>query len=199
VDLCLPEEAAARLLNHALDLGLTLIDTARSYGLSEERIGRHLARRRDEFVLSTKVGYGIDGIPDWTYDCVVAGVDAARARLRTDVIDIVHLHSCGPGLLEAGEVARALADCAAAGAACSANTAATPAGSRRRRSATGVGRRLGRVTAPGQASRRCSSPLAISVSISSAPPTSVPLTNTIGKVGQPVHIFSALRRRQSPT
>ena len=111
----LSEDAAARVLNHALDLGLTLIDTARSYGLSEERIGRHLARRRDEFVLSTKVGYGVDGIPDWTYDCVVAGVDAARARLQTDVIDIVHLHSCGLELLEAGEVTRALADCAAAG------------------------------------------------------------------------------------
>jgi len=111
----LPEEAAARLLNHALDLGLTLIDTARSYGLSEERIGRHLARRRDEFVLSTKVGYGIDGIPDWTYDCVVAGVQAARDRLRSDMIDIVHLHTCGLELLEAGEVSRALADCAARG------------------------------------------------------------------------------------
>jgi aryl-alcohol dehydrogenase-like predicted oxidoreductase len=111
----LPDGAAARVLHQALDLGLTLIDTARSYGLSEERIGRHLAHRRDEFVLSTKVGYGVDGIPDWTYDCVVAGVDAARARLRTDVIDIVHLHSCGLELLEAGEVARALADCAAAG------------------------------------------------------------------------------------
>jgi hypothetical protein len=32
---------------------------------------------------------------------------------------------------------------------------------------------------------------------SSAPPTSTPLTKTIGKVGQPVHIFSALRRRHS--
>jgi aryl-alcohol dehydrogenase-like predicted oxidoreductase len=111
----LPEDAVARLLNSALDLGLTLIDTARSYGLSEERIGRHLAHRRDEFVLSTKLGYGVDGIPDWTHACVIAGVDAARERLRADVIDIVHLHSCGLELLEAGEVARALADCAAAG------------------------------------------------------------------------------------
>jgi aryl-alcohol dehydrogenase-like predicted oxidoreductase len=111
----LPEAAAARLLNHALDLGLALVDTARSYGVSEERIGRHLAHRRDEFVLSTKVGYGVDGIADWTFDCVVAGVDAARERLRTDVIDVVHLHSCGLDLLEEGEVARALEHCAAAG------------------------------------------------------------------------------------
>jgi len=114
-DPSLPEDAAARLLNHALDIGLTLVDTARSYGLSEERIGRHLARRRDEFVLCTKVGYGVDGVPDWTYACVVAGVDAARARLRTDVIDVVQLHSCGLDRLEEGEVARALADCAARG------------------------------------------------------------------------------------
>ena len=47
-----------------------------------------------------------------------------------------------------------------------------------------------------QASIFCSSPLASNFSTSSAPPTSVPLTNTIGKVGQPVHILSALRLRQ---
>jgi aryl-alcohol dehydrogenase-like predicted oxidoreductase len=111
----LSEGHAARLLHQALDLGLALIDTARSYGLSEERIGRHLARRRDEFVLSTKVGYDMPGQPDWTFDCVVAAVDAARDRLRTDVIDIVHLHSCGLDVLEAGCVVDALEHCRDAG------------------------------------------------------------------------------------
>jgi len=110
-DPTLDEAHAERLLHHVLDVGLTLIDTARGYGLAEERIGRALARRRDEFVLSTKVGYGIPGVPDWTYDCVIAGVDAARERLRTDVIDIVHLHSCGLETLANGEVTRALARC----------------------------------------------------------------------------------------
>jgi aryl-alcohol dehydrogenase-like predicted oxidoreductase len=110
-----PEDHAARLLNEALDLGLTLIDTARSYGLSEERIGRHLAHRRGEFVLSTKVGYGAEGLRDWTYDCVVAGVEAACNRLHTDVIDIVHLHSCDLDRLESGEVVEALEDCRRAG------------------------------------------------------------------------------------
>ena len=105
------EPEAAAMLNGVLDLGLTLIDTARSYGLSEERIGRHLAHRRGEFVLSTKVGYGVEGREDWTYECVMAGVDAARDRLRTDVIDIVHLHSCDPGTLRANEAARALLRC----------------------------------------------------------------------------------------
>jgi aryl-alcohol dehydrogenase-like predicted oxidoreductase len=110
-DPAIREDAASRLLHHVLDRGLTLIDTARSYGIAEERIGRHLAARRDEFVLSTKVGYGVPGVPDWTYECIVRGVDAARDRLRTDVIDIVHLHSCGLEILQAGEVTRALVRC----------------------------------------------------------------------------------------
>ena len=111
----LADSHAGRLLNHVLDAGLTLIDTARSYGMAEERIGRHLARRRDEFVLSTKVGYGVAGVPDWTYECILRGVDDARTRLQTDVIDIVHLHSCGQAVLEAGEVTHALAQCRAEG------------------------------------------------------------------------------------
>jgi aryl-alcohol dehydrogenase-like predicted oxidoreductase len=109
------EADAGGLLNAALDLGLSLIDTARSYGRSEQRIGRHLGRRRDEFLLSTKIGYGIAGVPDWTGACIRAGVDAARDRLRTDVIDIVHLHSCGMDVLGHGEVGEALAGCASAG------------------------------------------------------------------------------------
>ena len=109
------EDDAARLLNAVVDAGVTLLDTARSYGLSEERIGRHLAHRRGDFTLSTKVGYGVPGVPDWTYDCIVRGVDAARDRLRTDVIDIVHLHSCGLETLRAGEVTDALSWCVAAG------------------------------------------------------------------------------------
>jgi len=42
------EEHAARLLNRALDLGVTFVDTARAYGASEEVIGRALAGRRGE-------------------------------------------------------------------------------------------------------------------------------------------------------
>jgi aryl-alcohol dehydrogenase-like predicted oxidoreductase len=101
-----------RLLNQALDLGVTLIDTARSYGCSEERIGRHLAHRRGEFVLTTKVGYGVAGEADWTAGCVRRGIDEALGRLRTDVIDVVLLHSCDaaalsdPGILAALDEAR---------------------------------------------------------------------------------------------
>lgn len=109
------EAEAGRLLNAVLDLGVTLIDTARSYGLSEERIGRHLAHRRQQFLLSTKVGYGVEGVPDWSYDCIVLGVERALRLMHTDVIDIVHLHSCPLSVLQQGEVTRALLDCQRAG------------------------------------------------------------------------------------
>jgi aryl-alcohol dehydrogenase-like predicted oxidoreductase len=109
------EAEAGQLLNEVLDAGINLIDTARGYGLSEERIGRHLAHRRSEFVLSTKVGYGIPGFSDWTFECIVAGVEAALARMHTDVLDIVHLHSCPLHVLEQGDVVPALEDCQRAG------------------------------------------------------------------------------------
>lgn len=99
-----PEDEVARLLGAALDLGFSLIDTARSYGLSEERIGRHIGRRRKEFVLSTKVGYGVPGVADWTGPAVAAGIDAALVKLRTEVLDVVHLHSCPLDVLRNGGV-----------------------------------------------------------------------------------------------
>lgn len=102
------EDEAARLLNGAVDLGLRLLDTARSYGLSEERIGRHLAHRRSEIILSTKVGYGVEGYEDWTGPCVSAGIDRALRVLRTEWIDMVHLHSCPLETLRRGEVTGAL-------------------------------------------------------------------------------------------
>lgn len=107
-DGAIDENAVARLLNAALDLGITLIDTARGYGLSEERIGRHLAHRRREFTLSTKLGYGMPGHADWTAAAVSAGIDAALQRLVTDHIEIVHLHSCDIATLQSGEVIAAL-------------------------------------------------------------------------------------------
>jgi aryl-alcohol dehydrogenase-like predicted oxidoreductase len=109
------EADAGTLLNRVLDLGVDLIDTARGYGLSEERIGRHLAHRRQDFVLSTKIGYGVDGVPDWTYDCIVLGLERALRVLQTDWIDIVHLHSCPLPVLERGDVVQALVDARRAG------------------------------------------------------------------------------------
>lgn len=111
----LPELAAGRLLNQALDLGLNLVDTARGYGQSEARIARHLGHRRQEVVLSTKVGYGVAGVDDWTADAVRLGVDEALQTLQTDWIDIVHLHSCSLEVLKRGEVITALEEAQQAG------------------------------------------------------------------------------------
>jgi aryl-alcohol dehydrogenase-like predicted oxidoreductase len=104
----LSEEEAAAFLGGALDLGVALIDTARSYGASEERIGRHLAHRRGEFVLSTKCGYGIEGVPDWTGACIERGVDEALRRMRTDRIDVMHLHSCPLDVLRREDILDAM-------------------------------------------------------------------------------------------
>lgn len=114
-DPSLDEDHVGRLLNEAADAGIRLFDTARSYGLSEERIGRHLSWRRADVVLSTKVGYGIPGHEDWTSGCVRAGVDAALARMQTDHIDVIHLHSCPVHVLEHHGVLEALADARAEG------------------------------------------------------------------------------------
>jgi aryl-alcohol dehydrogenase-like predicted oxidoreductase len=107
-DAQLDEHEAETLLRTAVELGVTLIDTARSYGLSEQRIGRYLAPIRDRVVLSTKIGYGIDGVPDWTAECIARGIERALGLLATDRIDIVHLHSCPVEILARGEVIAAL-------------------------------------------------------------------------------------------
>ena len=95
----LPDDAAVeRLLNGVLDLGCTLIDTAPAYGVSEERIGRAIGRRRNEFVLSTKVGETFaDGKStfDFTRSGVERSLQRSQDRLRTDVLDLVFIHSNG--------------------------------------------------------------------------------------------------------
>lgn len=104
----LGEKEVDALLGGLLDLGVNLIDTARSYGLSEERIGRHLSHRRHEFVLSTKGGYGVDGVADWTGEVISRGIDAALARMKTDHIDIFFLHSCPADTLTHDDILGAL-------------------------------------------------------------------------------------------
>lgn len=99
---------AGDFLNEALDLGINLIDTARGYGLSEERIGRHIRHRRSEYILSTKGGYGVEETPDWTPECITRGVERALRLLGTDVIDIFHLHSCDIGTLRGSGVVEEL-------------------------------------------------------------------------------------------
>ncbi|MFH0735357.1 MAG: aldo/keto reductase [bacterium] len=107
-DLANEDKQVEAILNFALDNGINLIDTARGYFASEDRIGRFISHRRKEFVLSTKIGYGIDGENDWSYNCIIKGVEEALKLLCTDYLDIVHLHSCELGTLQHGEVITAL-------------------------------------------------------------------------------------------
>jgi aryl-alcohol dehydrogenase-like predicted oxidoreductase len=107
-DYAVSEKDSEKILNTVLDLGINLIDTARGYYASEERIGKYISNRRKEFILSTKVGYGIEGHTDWSYDIILAGVDNALRLMKTDYIDIVHLHSCDLNILHRSEVIEAL-------------------------------------------------------------------------------------------
>lgn len=98
----LPNEAeVAELLNGVLDLGINLIDTAPAYGFSEERIGAAVAHRREEFTLSTKVGETFeDGRSTYDFSAVAIrqSVERSLRRLKTDVVDLLFLHSNGDDL-----------------------------------------------------------------------------------------------------
>jgi aryl-alcohol dehydrogenase-like predicted oxidoreductase len=103
------------LLGGALDLGITLFDTAPSYGAGEARLQRFLSANRHRVQISTKGGYGVPGVPDWTYETIVQGLDLALGRLGVDTVDVFHLHSCPLDVLQRGEVIAALERCRAAG------------------------------------------------------------------------------------
>lgn len=89
------------VMHAALDQGITLIDTADSYGTSEERIGELLEGHRDDVVIATKFGSdtrrrGIDNGEDWdargSRRYIVRAVESSLRRLRTDWIDLYQLH-----------------------------------------------------------------------------------------------------------
>jgi hypothetical protein len=110
-------DQASSVLNGALDGGVNFLDTSTCYGISEELIGRTIAHRRDEYILATKAGHAIAGYDgeDWTYQTVADAVDRSLARMKTDRLDLVQLHSCEIEDLEKGEVIRALQDAKQAG------------------------------------------------------------------------------------
>ena len=92
------EQTAERLLNEILDLGINYIDTAPAYGLSEERIGKFLSHRRDEFVLQTKIGETFangQSTYDYSERALRESLDRSLRRLQTEVLDVVLIHSDG--------------------------------------------------------------------------------------------------------
>ena len=96
------DDAQSReVLRRALDLGVTLIDTADVYGpfTNEELVGSGLRGRRDEAFLATKCGLvlGPDGMGrNGRPEHVRAAIDASLQRLGTDRVDLWQLHRVDP-------------------------------------------------------------------------------------------------------
>jgi aryl-alcohol dehydrogenase-like predicted oxidoreductase len=97
----LDEDGSREVVGAALDEGITLFDTADSYGVSEARLGELLAGHRDDIVLATKFGSdsrarGNDNGEDWgargSRRYVIRAVESSLRRLRTDWIDLYQLH-----------------------------------------------------------------------------------------------------------
>ncbi|ANS74347.1 aldo/keto reductase [Paenibacillus yonginensis] len=103
------EQEVERLLHSALDAGLNVIDTAECYGDSEELIGKVLGGRRDDFYLFTKCGHasGLEG-GDWNPSMLESSIDRSLKRLKTDYVDVIHLHSCSEEVLRQGGVIEVL-------------------------------------------------------------------------------------------
>src|SRR3954451_24128172 len=83
------------MLNKLLDAGMNVIDTAASYPGSERFIGENLSHRRKDFVLISKCGSKIpeSDAPPWSATLVSDTVDRALKLLKTDVLDVMLLHS----------------------------------------------------------------------------------------------------------
>lgn len=94
-----------RTIHRAIDLGVTLFDTAEMYGpyLNEELLGRALTGRRDQVVIATKFGTllhrgdGTRGL-DGSAENVRLSVEGSLARLGTDHIDLYYQHRMDPGV-----------------------------------------------------------------------------------------------------
>lgn len=97
------EEQAAEVIHRALDLGVTLFDTAEMYGphTNEVQVGKALAGRRDQAFIATKFGIGynadrtalkVDGSPA----NVRRAIEGSLQRLNVDHVDLYYLHRVDP-------------------------------------------------------------------------------------------------------
>ena len=92
-------EASAKVIDTAIESGVTFFDTADRYGKgqSEDFLGRALGKRRDQIILATKFGMEMEkGQQGASPKYVLEAVDASLRRLRTDRIDLYQLHQPDP-------------------------------------------------------------------------------------------------------
>lgn len=93
------DEDANVFLNDVLDSGINFIDTAPDYGVSEERIGRSISSRRDEYFLATKCGCDyqqhedhLEVLHTWSRDVLLRNLETSLKRMQTDYIDLMQFH-----------------------------------------------------------------------------------------------------------
>ncbi|MBC8081216.1 MAG: aldo/keto reductase [Gorillibacterium sp.] len=97
------------LLDRALDAGLNVIDTAECYGNSEELIGNAVQNRRSDYYLFTKCGHPAGfNLEEWDPKLLELSIERSLQRLKTDYIDLIHLHSCSEEVLKRGDVIEVL-------------------------------------------------------------------------------------------
>jgi aryl-alcohol dehydrogenase-like predicted oxidoreductase len=115
-DVAPPEAEAVALLNRALDLGVTMLDTAALYGggENEKLLARAVMHRRAEFTLASKCVLDMPGgkrVLDGSPAAIAASIDRSLARLGTDHIDLMYLHRLDPNVAiedSVGALARAI-------------------------------------------------------------------------------------------
>jgi aryl-alcohol dehydrogenase-like predicted oxidoreductase len=101
------ENEGVALIHRALDLGITLLDTADVYGTSEVQVGKALRGRRDSVTLATKFGFdtGVSAnarreaagrIINGSAEYVRRACNASLQRLGVDHIDLYYLHRVDP-------------------------------------------------------------------------------------------------------
>jgi len=95
------QEASTKVINGALDAGITFFDTAEGYGngLSEIYIGNALKGRRDQVKLATKVGYNmlhVKGKGKGSRENIRVAIDLSLENLQTDYVDLYQLHRPDP-------------------------------------------------------------------------------------------------------
>jgi len=116
------DERSISVIDHALDIGVTLIDTADVYGpyTNEQLVGRALEGRRADAVLATKCGLGVLSVEPMEIarngrpEHVRAAIDASLERLGTDHVDLYQLHRTDPDV-PVEETWGAMAEIVAAG------------------------------------------------------------------------------------
>jgi aryl-alcohol dehydrogenase-like predicted oxidoreductase len=125
------------ILDAASEAGINVLDSAAMYGDAEKVLGQLLVGRRDDFLIVTKCGRHLPRLTgfsrllrrarrdvgaalhmpplEWQSDTLRQNIEDSLRRLRTDLIDVVLLHSCSEEILKRGDCVRVLQRAQAAG------------------------------------------------------------------------------------